>query len=93
MAKLNKYVRIRAQPDELLTHLAWLEALPDAEVSVNQQPEDPEVSVIHVQVPFGEPDDDAEAIFRHWERENPGTILREWLDESEDELAGDGPSA
>jgi ACT domain-containing protein len=73
---IEKFVRIRAQPDALLKHLAWIEALPGVTVSIRPQPDEPSVSVLHVVVPLsGEQEDDVEAIIRHWERENPGTVL------------------
>jgi hypothetical protein len=79
---LEKFIRIKAKPDALLTHLAWIEALPGMTVSVQAQPDDPGVSVLHVVTPLDQgQDDDVDQIVRHWERKNPRTLLTDWLEE------------
>lgn len=68
-----------------MKHLAWIEALPGVTVSVQPQPDDPDVSVLHVVTPLDQgQDEDVDQIVRHWERENPGTLLTDWLEEDED---------
>lgn len=79
---IEKFIRINAKPDALLKHLAWIEALPSVTVSVQPQPDDPDVSVLHVVAPLDQgQDEDVDQIVRHWERENPGTLLTDWLEE------------
>lgn len=83
---LEKFIRIKAQPDELVTHLAWIEALPDVTVSVQPQPDEPEVSVLHVIIASmgQEQDADVEQIVRNWERDHPGTVLTDWLEDHDE---------
>jgi hypothetical protein len=83
---LEKFIRIKAKPDALLTHLAWIEALPGVQVSVQPQPDDPDVSVLQIVAPMDqEQDADVDQIVGHWERENPGTLLTDWLDKNNED--------
>jgi hypothetical protein len=84
---LEKFIRIKARPDELVTHLGWIEALPDVTVWVQPQPDQPDVSVLHVVIASmgQEQDADVDQIVRSWEGEHPGTVLMDWVeDDNED---------
>jgi hypothetical protein len=67
---------------KLVGHLAWIKAT-GASVSARPQPDDPAITVIRITHPVGvAAEEDVEAILRHWERLAPGTVDRDWLDES-----------